>query len=121
MGRILLSGTAAQNSGVPGDIGGYTAERILRAPADGIFTTKKKIGDRVRSGEPVGEVDGLKVLAAIDGMLRGLITSGIHVSAGLKLGDIDPRGVLDYCYTVSDKARAIGGAVLTAVLMKFNG
>jgi xanthine dehydrogenase accessory factor len=121
LGRILLSGAAAKNSGIPGDIGGFTKERILRAPADGIFISKKKIGDPVRRGDPVGAVEGIGVLAAIDGIVRGLITSGIHVSAGLKLGDIDPRGELDYCYTVSDKARALGGAVLTAILMKFNG
>jgi xanthine dehydrogenase accessory factor len=120
LGRILLSGAAARNTGVPGAIGGYTAERVLRAPADGIFTAKKKIGDHVRPDEPVGEVDGLKVSAAIEGIIRGLISSGIPVSAGLKIGDIDPRGALDYCQTISDKARALGGAVLTAIMMKLN-
>lgn len=120
LGRQIVSGTAAEDTGVPGEIGGYAAERVLRSPADGCFVAEKAIGDRVRPAERVGRVDGRDVRARIEGMLRGLILSGSTVTEGLKIGDIDPRGRVDYCHTISDKARAIGGAVLTAVMMTYN-
>lgn len=119
LGRIITTGTAEPNTGVPGGIGGYTRERVLRAPAQGIFETPRKIGDQVRKGETVGAVKGLAVRAEIDGVLRGLIQPAIQVPEGLKLGDIDPRGDASFCVTISDKARAIGGSVLEAVLRKY--
>lgn len=116
LGRILTSGGAAPNTGRPGRIGGYDEERVLRAPADGTFEARLPIGQMVRCDETVGEVDGRPVPARIDGVLRGLLRSGTAVEKGLKLGDIDPRGQIAYCNTISDKARAISGSVLEAVL-----
>ena len=119
LGRIITSGSAAPNTGVPGPIGGYTVERVLRAPAEGRFSTARKIGEQITKGEEVGNVAGHKVSAGIDGILRGLIRPDTQVQKGLKIGDIDPRGVENYCYTISDKARAVGGSVLEAVLRIF--
>jgi xanthine dehydrogenase accessory factor len=120
LGKIILSGGAEPNTGVPGSIHGYTSERVLRAPSNGRFTAQHEIGDIIRRGEVVGEVDGSKVTAEIEGVIRGLIMSGIQVKKGLKLGDIDPRSNASYCTTISDKARSIGGAVLEAILRTYN-
>ncbi len=120
LGRIMTSGTAEPNTGVPGPIGGYTAERVLRAPCDGEFKTGCSIGNLVKKGDRVGTVAADAVLANIDGVLRGLIRSSSRVHRGLKLGDIDPRGNVDYCHTISDKARAISGSVLETILRVFN-
>jgi xanthine dehydrogenase accessory factor len=120
LGRIITSGHVEPNTGIPGNIGGYTTQRVLRAPAAGVFETKYGIGDRVKSGDILGAVEGQQIRAEIDGVLRGLIRSGTPVTAGLKLGDIDPRGERKYCYTISDKARAIAGSVLEAILRIYN-
>ena len=120
LGRVLLEGSAEPNTGIPGNIGGYTVERVLRAPAEGLFVSYKKIGHRVATGDVVGVVNDTPVIVQIDGMIRGMIKSGIIVSTGLKIGDIDPRGEISYCDTISEKARAIGGSVLEAILRKFN-
>ncbi len=120
LGRLLHSGKAAENTGIPGDIGGYTGERVLRAPGEGFFATDKRIGDGDRAGEVIGRVGNAEVPATIDGILRGLIRPGSRVRKGLKIGDIDPRGERVYCDTISEKARAIGGAVLEAVLAVYN-
>ena len=112
LGRVFAAGQAQPNTGVPGDIGGYTRERVLRAPVDGVVEPCKKIGDFVRAGEPVCVVNGVPVAAAIDGVLRGCIRPGTAARTGLKLADIDPRGAPENCRTVSEKARALGGAVL---------
>jgi xanthine dehydrogenase accessory factor len=120
LGRIITAGRAADNTGVPGPIGGYTEERVLRAPADGRFIPKLNIGDSVRKDQVVGSVAGNDVRVRIDGVLRGLIRPNIEVTQGLKIGDVDPRGDAGYCYTISDKARAIGGSVLEAILRVFN-
>ncbi|MDP2645238.1 MAG: selenium-dependent molybdenum cofactor biosynthesis protein YqeB [Desulfobacterales bacterium] len=122
LGRIITSGISEANTGVPGSIGGYTTERVLRAPADGIFHSEREIGNSIRSGEVVGTVGQEKVKAQISGVIRGLIRSGNTVPKGIKLGDIDPRpDAVSYCDTISDKARAIGGSVLEAVLRVYNG
>ncbi len=120
LGRLISSGETAPNTGVPGDIGGRTGERVLRAPADGLFASPLSIGTMVREGEIVGSVNGHEIKSQIAGMLRGLIRPGTRVTAGLKAGDVDPRGKPEYCTTISEKARAIGGAVLEAILMTFN-
>jgi len=117
LGRVILSGCAAPNSGIPGNISGFTIERILRAPVDGIFTEIHHIGDTVEKGEIVASVEGQPIVAQLHGVIRGLLPTGTAVTAGMKSGDIDPRCVADNCYTVSDKARAIGGGVLEALLM----
>lgn len=120
LGRIITSGRAEPNTGMPGNIGGFTEERVLRAPADGVFMPQKAIGENVKKDEIIGMVDGADVRAQIDGVLRGLIRPHSQVSKGLKIGDIDPRGKVDYCYTVSEKARAIGGSVLEAIMRVYN-
>lgn len=118
LGRVIVSGSAEPNTGLPGAIAGYAAERVLRAPACGRFEANRGIGDRVRAGEQVGTVAGQPVVSPLDGMLRGLIRTGTEVTAGLKIGDVDPRGQRQYCDTISDKARAIAGGVLEAVLRR---
>lgn len=120
LGRVIIEGFAAPNTGVPGDIAGYTDERVLRAPAAGIFVSPLQIGHRVRKGELVGHVGDAPVTAAIDGVLRGLIASNTEIRAGTKLGDVDPRGAIEHCDTISDKARAIAGAVLEGILRRYN-
>lgn len=120
LGRIITSGSAEADTGLPGDIAGYTEERVLRTPAGGVFRAGKAIGDSVKIGEVVGEVAGTEIRARIDGVIRGLIRSNIKVNKGLKLGDIDPRGDRNHCFTMSDKARAIAGSALEAVLRSFN-
>ncbi len=120
LGRLIRTGMAEADTGIPGDIAGYTAERVLRAPAAGLFTTEKEIGDPVRKGEVIGRVSTVEVTAQIDGILRGLIRPGSEVKKGLKIGDVDPRGIVGYCDTISEKARSLGGAVLEAILTVYN-
>jgi xanthine dehydrogenase accessory factor len=120
LGRLITAGTAEADTGIPGNIAGYRAERVVRAPTGGIFTTGKEIGDPVRKGEVIGTVGTAEVIANIDGILRGLIRPDSSVTMGLKIGDIDPRGEARYCDTVSEKARTVGGAVLEAMLAVYN-
>ncbi|OGA61560.1 MAG: hypothetical protein A3G81_06890 [Betaproteobacteria bacterium RIFCSPLOWO2_12_FULL_65_14] len=120
LGRIIVEGSAAPNTGIPGEIAGHTADRVLRAPAAGVFVSQLVIGHPVRKGDIVGRVGQAPVAAALDGVLRGLIASRTEVCAGTKLGDVDPRGKVENCDTVSDKARAIAGAVLEGVLRRYN-
>jgi len=120
LGRIIASGCAEPNTGVPGNIAGHTGDRVLRAPTAGTFESQRAIGDSVRRSDVIGHVAGQPVTAGLDGMLRGLIRPGTAVTAGLKLGDIDPRGKRAHCRTISDKARAIAGAALEAVMRYCN-
>jgi len=120
LGRIITAGSAEANSGVPGTIAGFAEERVLRAPAAGHFKTARSIGDLVIADEIIGTVAGQKLSSRIDGVLRGLIRSETTVTRGLKIGDVDPRGKKQYCFTISEKARAIGGSVLEAVLRVHN-
>ncbi len=121
LGRVIEQGEALPDTGVPGLIDGYGSERVLRSPAHGTFRAARAIGDTVAAGEAVGFVDGLSVPAVIGGVLRGLIHDGLAVAAGQKIGDIDPRGRREYCFTISDKARAVGGGVLEALLAAWSG
>ena len=116
LGRLILEGSAIPNTGVPGDIGGYTEERIIRAPADGMFEPLAAIGDRVEEGAPVARVAGSVACARLTGVVRGMLPAGLAVKQGMKAGDIDPRCEARHCFTVSDKARAIGGGVLEGLL-----
>jgi xanthine dehydrogenase accessory factor len=120
LGRIVTEGGAEPNTGVPGDIAGHTEARVLRSPGDGVFESNRRIGDRIAGGDIVGRVGETPVIAAIGGILRGLIRPSTQVSSGLKLGDIDPRARPGYCHTISDKARAIAGAVLEGVMRHCN-
>jgi xanthine dehydrogenase accessory factor len=117
LGRVILRGGAEPDTGIPGLIAGYGRERLIRAPADGVFEAAAVIGSLVEAGEILGTVGGCPVTAPIGGALRGLIRDGVTVKRGQKMGDVDPRRRVEYCYTISDKARAIAGGVLEAVLM----
>jgi len=121
LGRVLWSGHAQPDTGVPGEIAGVSRERVIYAPADGVFEHQMVIGSKVNKGDVVGAVNQTPVLAPIAGVLRGLIHDGVRVRADLKIGDVDPRGVVEYCYTISDKALAVGGGVLEAILIYLRG
>jgi xanthine dehydrogenase accessory factor len=121
LGRIFASGEAEPNTGIPGSIAGYTEERVIRAPEAGSFKALKKIGDGVRANEKVGMVGNGTVRSRIVEVIRGLLRDGTEVWKGMKLGDVDPRGIRSHCYTISDKARTISGGVLQAILEHFNG
>ncbi len=116
LGRVYVSGAALPDTGFPGAIGGVGAERVLRAPRAGVFLPKRAIGEILRAGEIVAEVAGAPVRASIDGVLRGILYPGLDVQEGQKIGDVDPRGERELCFTISDKANAIAGGVLEAAL-----
>jgi len=116
LGRVIWQGEAAANTGIPGPVMGYAEERVLRAPADGTFKARKAIGDMVTAGETVATVNGVPMKATINGVLRGLLHDGLQVTRGMKAGDVDPRGVRQHCFTISDKGLAIAGGVLEAIL-----
>ena len=121
LGRIIANGEAEPNTGIPGSIAGYTEERVIRAPRDGEFKALKKIGDGVRANQKVGMVKNTVVRSRIAGIIRGLLRDGTEVWKGMKLGDVDPRGIKAHCHTISDKARTISGGVLQAILEHFDG
>ncbi|MEA4973107.1 MAG: selenium-dependent molybdenum cofactor biosynthesis protein YqeB [Candidatus Metalachnospira sp.] len=116
LGRVFLKGRAAENTGVPGNIGGYTVERIIRAVKDGMFRPVCGIGDVVEAGQTVAYVDDEPVKCLIGGVLRGILPDNTMVYKGMKSGDVDPRCNIEHCYSVSDKALAVGGGVLEACL-----
>lgn len=141
LGRVYYQGQAEPDTGTPGEIGGEEGRRVLRAPTDGVFYAQHKIGDVVQANDVIGRVitvdvslsdsaaqrlalsdrDASRPLGAIvktkiNGVVRGLLHDGLIVLRGTKIADVDPRGKPDHCYTVSDKAWAVGGGVLEAVL-----
>lgn len=116
LGRVIYSGSALPNTNIPGLIGGFAGERVLRAPCDGVFTAVHRIGDTVTEGETIGYVGGQPMKCTISGVLRGVLDDGVNVHKGMKSGDVDPRCKPEYCTTASDKALAVGGGVLEAVL-----
>jgi xanthine dehydrogenase accessory factor len=120
LGRVIEEGEAEPDTGIPGDVGGHTWERVLRAPASGRFQGMKKIGDRVTKGEVVAKVGGVPLETKISGVLRGILHDGLTAEPNMKVGDVDPRAVPENCLTVSEKARAIAGGVLEAVMRKYN-
>lgn len=134
LARIFTTGSALPNTGIPGNIGGFTKERVLHAEAAGYMKNIRQIGDIVEKGEEIARIyekmteDGtfsgsyVSVEASISGIIRGLIREGYHFQKGFKIADIDPReGELANCFTISDKARSIGGSVLEAVCGYVNG
>ena len=134
LARIFTTGSALPNTGIPGNIGGFTKERVLHAEATGYMKNIRQIGDIVEKGEEIARIyekmteDGtfsgsyVSVEASISGMIRGLIREGYHFQKGFKIADIDPReSELANCFTISDKARSIGGSVLEAVCGYVNG
>jgi xanthine dehydrogenase accessory factor len=119
LGRVLWEGSAEPDTGVPGSVGGFGAERVLRAAAAGKVRALRAIGDFVKAGDPVFELEGEErgvATSRIDGVVRGIVRDGFPAWAGLKVADIDPRARRENCFTVSDKARAVGGGVLEAIL-----
>lgn len=118
LGRVIWNGPAIPNTNIPGLIGGYAGERVLRAPKDGIFRQVLEIGALVKAGDVAAYVDDAPMLCTIDGVLRGILPSGVRVHQGMKSGDVDPRCELAHCYCASDKALAVGGGVLEAILQQ---
>ena len=116
LGRVIHQGPAAPNTGIPGLIGGFAGERVLRAPADGVFHQILDIGAQVKMGDVAATVNGEPMLCTLDGVLRGILADGTPVFKGMKAGDIDPRCKIEHCYCASDKALAVGGGVLEAIL-----
>lgn len=116
LGKVIYKGKAEDDTGIPGDIMGLKEERIIRSSADGIIKNFYNIGDRVEVGDLICEVEGKVVEAKISGILRGMIKEGVCVKKDMKIGDIDPRGIKEYAYTISDKGRAIAGGVLEAIM-----
>ena len=115
LGRVIWSGAAQPNTGRPGLVAGHGPERVLRAPADGPVSWRVRIGEQVEAGLVLGSVRSADVLAPFAGVVRGLIADGTIVSPGLKIGDVDPR--VDASWNeLSDKALAVGGGVVEAVL-----
>jgi xanthine dehydrogenase accessory factor len=119
LGRVITDGEAVPDTGVPGEIGGETVNRVVRAPAGGNAHFTVSIGDRVEAGQVIGEVNGTPVEVKISGVVRGLIHPSVHVVAGMKIGDVDPRAARANCFSISDKSLAIGGGVLEAALASF--
>lgn len=120
LGTCIYEGSAIPNTGVPGEIAGFSNERVIHAPHDGKLVAHKTIGDFVKKGELILSIQNAsqitEVKAEIDGILRGLISEDIEITKGLKIADIDPRAKKEHCFSVSDKARAIAGAVLEIIL-----
>lgn len=116
LGRVIWDGPGEADTGIPEQVGAHGAERVLRAPAAGRLQGQAEIGQRLQAGQVVAEVAGQAVLAPFEGVLRGLIRSGLDVTPGLKIGDVDPRNDPKFCYQVSDKSLAVGGGVLEALL-----
>lgn len=118
LGRIITAGPAELNTGIPGNIAGFSHERVIYSSQSGIFRAERKIGEKVSAGDCLGFIDEstMPVLAPMSGILRGLLRSGIYVDKQTKIGDIDPRGKTEYCWTISEKARAIGASVVLCIL-----
>ena len=120
LGKVILSGEAEPDTGIPLGIGGLTQERVLHSPTKGLFHSVREIGDLVVAGDTVVRVGNRPVKAQIDGVLRALLRDGLEVDKQTKLGEIDPSGDKQVCYTIRPRMRAIAGGVLEAILMRFN-
>lgn len=120
LGKVLTTGEAESNTGVPLAVSGFTFERVLRSPDHGEFHQVKEMGDLVRRGNVVARVNHQPVPAQIDGVIRALLRDGVKVEPGTKLGEIDPRGDPRLCYAIRPRARTIAGGVLEAIMMGFS-
>lgn len=118
MGRVLWVGAAEADTGVPEPVSGHAVKRVLRAPGAGEIRAHADLGTRVKKDELIATVGEVDVTAPFDGALRGLLHDGVRVKTGEKIGDLDPRDQVDFCFQISDKALAIGGGVLEALLSK---
>jgi xanthine dehydrogenase accessory factor len=120
LGKIIEEGEAEQDTGIPALIAGFSAGRVLRAPENGILSNVMEIGASVEAGDIVASVNDFPITTKVNGVIRGLLRNGAEVWKGMKIGDVDPRGIKEYCYTISDKASAIGGGVLEGILSNLN-
>ena len=118
LGRVIWQGQPQSDTGIPDTVSDRSAERVLRAPAAGELEAHAEIGQHLEAGQMIASVSGQPVTAAFKGVLRGLIHPGLQVVQGQKIGDVDPRDDPSYCSLVSDKALAIGGGVLEAILAR---
>jgi len=118
LGRVIWQGAAMDDTGTPGVVSGYAAERVLRAPGAGFILPAPgvEIGVFLEQGALIATLNDKPISAPFPGILRGLIHPSVAVWDGLKIGDLDPRKDPSLCYTISDKALAIGGGVVEAVL-----
>lgn len=115
LGKVYYKGHPQPDTGVPSAVNGFGRQRVLRSPADGKFVSLCSITDAVTTGQVVAKVGSAAVVSELDGMVRGLIHDGLRVSAGQKVGDIDPRCVRENCFKMSDKAHAVGRGVVEAL------
>ena len=120
LGRVIWNGRAAADTGVPGEVGGRTADRVLRAPVAGVASWIHEIGAVVAEAETVGRVGDEELRAPFPGVIRGLIAADSHVGRGQKIGDIDPRSDPATCHEISDKSLAVGGGVVDAIMTWLN-
>lgn len=118
MGRVLWEGAAQADTAIPEPVAGYDADRVLRAPAPGAIRARLELGTVVRRGEVVATFGDVPLRVPFDGVLRGLLHDGVEVEAGVKVGDLDPRGDPSFCHEISDKALAVGGGVLEALFSR---
>lgn len=117
LGRLITHGSALPNTGIPGEVGGQSARRVVHAPAGGLLRHIRAIGDPVAEGEVLFTLDNIPVPSPLTGILRGLLADGLTVPKGLKCADVDPRSSDHVNWrTISDKARCLGGAALEACL-----
>lgn len=116
LGRVIYHGSAEADTKTPGNVEGHAHDRVLRSPADGYVENVAHIGDSAAQNQLIAQVGDHEIRAPFDGVLRGLIHPSVRVTRGLKIGDLDPRGKVAHCFTMSDKSLAIGGGVLEAVL-----
>ncbi len=122
LGRLIFQGKPLENTGIPGVVGGYGRERVIYSGVEGVIENRKSIGDIVERGDIIATIGEMEVRAPLGGVIRGLIRDSYRVKKGLKIGDIDPRREqVENCFTISDKARNIGGAVLEAILILKGG
>jgi xanthine dehydrogenase accessory factor len=118
MGRVIWNGTSEPDTQLPDPVGGHVANRVLRAPDSGVFVGTVRLADRVSRGALLARVGKSELRAPFEGIVRGLLHDGVEVSKGLKVGDLDPRGDPALCRLISDKALAVGGGVLEALLTR---
>ncbi len=120
LAHLIYTGNAQPNTGIPGEVAGISRERVLYSPKAGIFRAKRAIGEQVSAGDSLGEIDdGVRpeeVFSSCTGVLRGLLRTDTPIAEQVKIGDVDPRGHEEYCWTITGKARALGGAVLLGIL-----
>lgn len=124
LGKVIYDGPAEANTGIPGNIGGYTHERVVHAPASGVISLVHDIGDHVEQNDVIAVIGAegaeTEVTAPLTGVLRGMIAEGTYVTKGLKIADVDPRDMREYCFSISDKARSVAGGSLEALMHLMN-